>query len=69
MQLNCESVTGGADRLAWSVEELTAKLGVSKGFLRGLIKSGKLPHKKLGRRVLILDRDLQVFLSTPETVA
>lgn len=64
-----EKVIESANRLAWSVEELTTKLGVSTGFLRGLIKSGKLRHKKCGRRVLILDRDLQEFLSTPETLA
>ncbi len=63
------NVTESASRLAWSVDELTAKLGDSKGFLRGLIKSGKLPHKKLGRRILILDRDLQKFLSTSETLS
>jgi excisionase family DNA binding protein len=63
------SVTDGGGRLAWSVDELTATLGVSQGFLRKLIRSKKLPHKKLGRRVLILDRDLQEFLSTPETLA
>jgi len=64
-----ESVTVQPSRVAWSIDEVTAALGVSQGFVRTLIRSKRLPHRKLGRRVLILDRDLQEFLAKPETSA
>jgi len=57
------SITLNQNRLAWSVDELTSALGVSQGFLRKLMRSKELPSKKIGRRVVILDRDLQQFLS------
>jgi excisionase family DNA binding protein len=49
-------------RLGWSVAELSAALGVSKGFLRKEIRAGALPVRRLGRRVLVLNEDVQGYL-------
>jgi excisionase family DNA binding protein len=49
-------------RSAWSVSEISRSTGLSDGFLRKQIKLGSLRARKLGRRVLVLDRDLHIYL-------
>jgi excisionase family DNA binding protein len=58
------SVTNG--RLAWSVSEISISTGLSVGFVRKEIRAGKLVARRAGRRVLVLDRDLQQYLSSGE---
>lgn len=43
----------GEDRLALSVAETAAYLGVHPSFVRRLIEQGRLPSVRLGRRVLV----------------
>lgn len=43
---------GGA-RVAYAVTEVAAMLGVSADTVRELIRGNSLPHKRLGRRVVI----------------
>jgi excisionase family DNA binding protein len=50
------------ERIAWSVNEVSGRTGLSQGFLRKEIKSRKLRAKRAGRRVLVLDRDLRRYL-------
>jgi len=50
------------DRAAYSVPEALAKLGIGRDKLYKLIREGRLPARKLGRRTLILAPDLDAFL-------
>jgi len=49
-------------RKAWSAGELATAYGFSLAFVRKQIALGALPAKKIGRRVIVLDTDLQAFL-------
>jgi excisionase family DNA binding protein len=49
-------------KLAYSVEEISEMTSLSKAFLRLEIKANKLKAKLCGRRVLILNSDLQSYL-------
>jgi len=50
-------------RIAWSIGEISEATGLSVGFLRGEVRANRLPMKKFGRRVLIMDEELQNYLS------
>ena len=50
-------------KVAWSVAEISEATGLSIGFLRNEVRMGRLPVKKFGRRVLILDSDLRTYLA------
>jgi len=45
-----------------SIRDICQSLGVSKGFVIGQIKQGKLRARRLGRRVIVLDEDLRQYL-------
>ena len=49
-------------RVAWSLAEISGLTGLSVGYLRNEQRAGRLPIKKFGRRVVVLDHDLQVYL-------
>ena len=51
------------EKVAFSIQEAAANLGVSKGHLRNENKRGKLRFLKCGRRTLILSSELQRYLS------
>jgi hypothetical protein len=50
-------------RAAWSLAEISGLTGLSVGYLRNEQRSGRLPVKRFGRRVVVLDKDLQLYLS------
>jgi excisionase family DNA binding protein len=50
-------------KLGWTLEELAESLSVSVPFLRLEIKRGKLRAAHLGRRVVLLDSEVQRYLS------
>lgn len=52
-----------AQRIAWSLREISDATGLSLGFLRNDVRRGTLPIRKFGRRVLVLDDDLKTYLS------
>jgi excisionase family DNA binding protein len=58
------SVTEEGRKLAWSVAEISEATGLSPGFLRNEVRRGELPTRRFGRRVLVLDRDLQAYLNS-----
>jgi excisionase family DNA binding protein len=47
---------------AHSVKEAAAQFGASVPFVRKKIREGELRAKKVGRKVIILDSDLQTYL-------
>jgi hypothetical protein len=55
-------------RSAWSISEISLSTGLSGGFLRKQIKLGSLRARKLGRRVVVLDKDLHRFLQGPKGI-
>jgi excisionase family DNA binding protein len=50
-------------RLAWSLNEVSECMGLSVAFLRAEVRAGRLPVRRFGRRVLIRDEDLRIYLS------
>jgi excisionase family DNA binding protein len=56
------------ERMAWSVAEVAARLGVSRNFVLGQISRGVLRARRLGRRVVILNEDLGIYLDNAERV-
>lgn len=50
------------NRIAMSVSEAAKALGVSKGLLRMEIARGLLPSRRVGRRIVILVKDLNTYL-------
>ena len=50
-------------KLAWSLIEISKQTGLSVSFLRKEIRAGRLPIKRFGRRVLVLDADLNAYLN------
>ena len=56
------------ERRAWSVAEVSERLGVSRNFLLAHIRDGLLRARKLGRRVIILNEDLDAYLNNAKEV-
>jgi excisionase family DNA binding protein len=50
------------NRLAYPVPEAAHRLGLSVRSLRYLLRSGRLSHVRLGRRVLIRHQDIEALL-------
>jgi hypothetical protein len=51
-----------APKLGWTLEELAHSLSVSVPFLRLEVKRRRLKATHLGRRVVLLDSDVQRYL-------
>lgn len=49
-------------RLAWGLAEISKHTGLSVSFLRKEIRAGHLSVKRFGRRVLVRDEDLRLYL-------
>jgi excisionase family DNA binding protein len=56
-----QSVTS---RVAWSLAEISKATNLSVSFLRYEIERGFLKARKFGRRVLVLDTDLQEYMQS-----
>jgi len=54
------------NKMAYSVEEISAQTSLSKAFLRLEIKRGKLKAGKFGRRVLVSANNLKSYLNKGE---
>ena len=53
-------------KIAYSVEEAAEQTTLSKSHIRNEIRDGNLKARKIGRRVLILNEDLQNYLRGEE---
>jgi hypothetical protein len=49
-------------RLAWGLSDISGSTGLSVAFLRAEVRAGRLPVRRFGRRVLVRDEDLKVYL-------
>lgn len=50
------------NKLAYSVKEISEQTTLSKSFVRNEITAGNLKAQRFGRRVLVLNEDLQKYL-------
>ena len=50
------------EKLAVSIREAAAMLGISPRSVQNFVSLKKLPARKIGRRTLVLMRDLEAFL-------
>jgi excisionase family DNA binding protein len=57
------SPTKTEQKLAWSINELAALLGLSRTAICGEIDRGHLRARKVGRRVVILKADAEAYLA------
>jgi hypothetical protein len=57
-----------SSKLGWTLEELATSLTVSVPFLRLEVKRGRLKAAHLGRRVVLLDAEVQRYLSEANRV-
>ena len=53
-------------KMAYSVEEIALQTTLSKAFLRNEIRAKRLKIIRFGRRVLVLNEDLQKYLRNQE---
>jgi excisionase family DNA binding protein len=51
------------DISALSIAQTTRLLGIGRSTLYGIIKEGRLPVRKLGKRTLIMREDLDNFIA------
>jgi excisionase family DNA binding protein len=59
-----ESLTthNGAGHTLLSLKEVRQELGMSKGWVYQRIRSGEIPHVKLGHNIKVRREDLQAYL-------
>ncbi len=55
------------DKPTLSIAEATRIIGIGRSTLYSVIKEGRLPVRKLGKRTLILRADLERFIATLPT--
>jgi excisionase family DNA binding protein len=55
-------------RIGWSIVDAARAANVGRSTVYEEIKAGRLVARKLGRRTIILERDLQAWLSTLPTL-
>ena len=53
-----------AQKLAYSIDDVTKLTGVGRSFVYEEIKAGRLVVKKAGRRTLVFDADLIAWLTS-----
>jgi excisionase family DNA binding protein len=51
-------------KVAWRLKELASVSGLSVSFLRKEIREGRLPAKRAGTAVLVLDSDFKRYLES-----
>lgn len=52
------------EKLVWSVQEVGEFLGISPEAVRALVRRGKLPARRWGRRLVFLKDELQAFFES-----
>lgn len=55
------------DRIVLTVEEAAGLLRISRGLAYEMVRDGRLPHIRLGRRILVGRQALEQMLSCPES--
>jgi excisionase family DNA binding protein len=53
-----------AGRAAFSITEVCAQTGLGRDTVYNAIRSGQLTARKIGRRTIVIDKDLHRFLAS-----
>lgn len=61
-----ETPTPTLPKIAYRVEEAAELLCVRPGTIYEMVRAGTLPHRRIGRRIIIPARALEEWLNTPE---
>jgi excisionase family DNA binding protein len=64
-ELGTREVVADDQRMTYTVDEVAARLGVSRSAVYDCISRGEIPAKRLGRRVVIVRAALETFLTEP----
>jgi hypothetical protein len=51
------------EKRAWRLQELSSAYGLSVALLRKEVRAGRLPVKRAGKAVLVLDEDFREYLN------
>jgi excisionase family DNA binding protein len=62
--MNDSDLTPPMRRIMWSLAEVAQLMGVSKRTIEGLINGGELRAKRVGRKLMVSQRELDRFQST-----
>lgn len=57
------------ERLAWTAEELARMLGTTRKAIYAQVAAGRIPHMRIGRRVLFPVGDVERWLASRLTPA
>jgi len=53
-----------SERLAYSIKDARLRLGIGNENIYNLLNSGALPARKLGKRTVILAKDLDAYIAS-----
>lgn len=56
----------GLERVAYNVLEAADMLGVCQEHVYRMVRAGIIPHKRLGRRIIIPAAQFEAWLNSPE---
>lgn len=59
-----EGIMGSEEHKLIGVKELAAKAGVSVSTINRVKRAGKLPHHKIGKRVVLTPEDVAEFIES-----
>ena len=62
--MNDSDLTPTMRRIMWSLAEVAQLMGVSKRTIEGLINAGELRAKRVGRKLMVSQRELDRFQGT-----
>jgi excisionase family DNA binding protein len=62
--MNDSDLTPPMRRIMWSLAEVAQLMGVSKRTIEGLINAGELRAKRVGRKLMVSQRELDRFQGT-----
>jgi hypothetical protein len=51
-----------SERIAWGLHDIAKATGLSMAFLRNEVRAGRLVVRRFGRRVLVKNEDLELYL-------
>lgn len=59
-------ITKDSNRIMYSVDELAALIGVSRGVIYKLVKKNEIPYTKIGERILFRRDSIEKWLNEIE---
>lgn len=62
MHASATPVTPASDRIAYSLDEVAARFGVTKRHIWRLIQRGEMRRVKIGRKAMVLSDDLDAYI-------